>query len=393
MAARTAELTRANAQLQQEIAERMRAETAEREQRVMAEALRDTAAILNATLDFNEVLERILTNVERVVPHDAASVTLVDNGVARVVRERGYAENGVKADMLRFPIEETATLKAMVATQQPLVIPDVQDYDDWVDVPDERWIRAYAGAPIFLEGKLIGFLNLNSGAPNTFNETHAERLQAFADQAALAIKNARLYQAEHGQRALAEALRDSAAALSATLDYDEVLDRILTNVGRVVPHDAANIMLIDGDVVRMVRCHGFAAFGFSDDEVLSVRFPHQQGRQHAPDARNQEAGRHPRRARIPGLGDLSHYGVGAVECDSADPSGGRGHRLSRSQQRRAKRLLQHGCGAAPGLRRAGRPGDQERAPLYRGAGTARARRGAPRHCRRAQRHAGLQRSD
>ncbi|MCZ7543966.1 MAG: hypothetical protein M5R40_10705 [Anaerolineae bacterium] len=44
---------------------------------------------------------------------------------------------------------------------------------------------------------------------------------------------------------LAEALRDTAAALNATLDFNEVIERILTNVGRVVPHDAANVMLIE----------------------------------------------------------------------------------------------------------------------------------------------------
>ncbi len=243
---------------------------AEQEQRVLAEALRDTAAALNAILDYDEVLKRILANVGRVAPHDAASITLIKNGAARVVRERGYKENGVKPEALSFSVTETATLRHMTKTRQPLVIPDVHTFPGWVDVPEERWIRAYAGAPIFLEGELIGFLNLNSATPGAFTDAHAERLQAFAEQAALAIKNARLFEAEQEQRALAEALRDTAAAVSATLDLDEVLERILTNVGRVVPHDAANIMLIESGVAHVVRGRGYFQ---RNVDAMMLRFP------------------------------------------------------------------------------------------------------------------------
>ncbi|MBC8099079.1 MAG: response regulator, partial [Armatimonadetes bacterium] len=61
-------------------------------------------------------------------------------------------------------------------------------------------------------------------------------------------------QAEYTQRLMAEALRDTAAVLTSTLDVDEVLDRMLDNVGRVVQHDAASVMLLaSDDRVQIVR--------------------------------------------------------------------------------------------------------------------------------------------
>ena len=60
------------------------------------------------------------------------------------------------------------------------------------------------------------------------------------------------------QRALAEALAATAAALTSTLSFDDVLDRILIEVGRVVPHDAARIILVEGGLVRVVRSRGYA---------------------------------------------------------------------------------------------------------------------------------------
>jgi PAS domain S-box-containing protein len=63
----------------------------------------------------------------------------------------------------------------------------------------------------------------------------------------------RVEHAEHMQRVFAEGLRDVAITLTSTLDLDEVLDRILDNIERVVLYDAANIMMLDDVVVTIVR--------------------------------------------------------------------------------------------------------------------------------------------
>ena len=204
---------------------------AEQEQRTLAESLRDIAAALNSTLDFDEVLDRILANVGRMAPHDAANIMLIESGVARIVRNRGYAERGVEEAMLalRFPVADTPHLRQMVETGQPLVIPDAQSYPDWVDYPETRWIRSYASAPILLEkgGKTIGFLNLDSATPDVFIPIHAEHLQAFTDQAAAAIQNARLYQASEEQSARLMTLNAISAAAVSSLELDTVLHHVL----------------------------------------------------------------------------------------------------------------------------------------------------------------------
>jgi diguanylate cyclase (GGDEF)-like protein/PAS domain S-box-containing protein len=61
--------------------------------------------------------------------------------------------------------------------------------------------------------------------------------------------------AELDQRRLAEALRDSAIALNSTLKLDEILDRILANIGTLVNYDTAMVSLIEGDTTRKTRYH------------------------------------------------------------------------------------------------------------------------------------------
>jgi len=232
---RTAALSDSNAQLQAEIAERQRVEQMERDQRVLAEALRDSAAALNSTLNLDEVLDRILDNVERVVHHDVANIMLIENGITRVVRLRGYETLGegvpeeVKA--VRFPVDETANLRHMMDVGKWIIIPDVRAYPGW----GKSSTVSYLGAPIRLGQEIIGFLALDSLTPGFFSELDAERLQAFADQAAIAIQNARLYSQAQAFATLQERqrlARDLHDAVSQTLFSASViaesLPRLLT---------------------------------------------------------------------------------------------------------------------------------------------------------------------
>ncbi|MEP6989241.1 MAG: GAF domain-containing sensor histidine kinase, partial [Chloroflexota bacterium] len=55
------------------------------------------------------------------------------------------------------------------------------------------WVRSNVIAPIRSNGTILGFLSLDSATPGYFTHVHAERLQTFADQASIAIQNARLF--------------------------------------------------------------------------------------------------------------------------------------------------------------------------------------------------------
>lgn len=174
-----------------DITARKQTEAAERDQRTLAEALRDTAAALSSTLSFDEVLERVLTNVGNVVPHDAVNIMLVEDEIARVVRTHGYNELGWEEDGLAdtYTIRDSPQLAQMAHTHQPVTFPDTLQLTKW----EPEWGRSFAGAPIVIKGRLVGFINLIGLEANFFHQEHALRLQAFADQAAIAIENARLY--------------------------------------------------------------------------------------------------------------------------------------------------------------------------------------------------------
>lgn len=197
---------------------------AEQEQRALAEALRDIANALDSAVDMAEILDRLLTNLRHVVPHDAAEIMLIDGERAKIVRSRGYASRGLQEELeeLDFVVAETPNLQVMRQTQRPLIIPDVEHMSEgqMLKITAALFWRSYAGVPIATRGEVIGFINLGSLIPYFFTPIHADRLQAFAEQAAIAIQNARLHEearelaAHHERQRLARDLHD---AVSQTL--------------------------------------------------------------------------------------------------------------------------------------------------------------------------------
>ncbi len=226
---------------------------AEREQRALAEALRDTAAALNTTLNFDEVLDRILTNVGRVMPHDYADIMLVEGSIARVARSQAVAGRGLEAKLLAmpFPVADVPHLRQMMQTRQSLSIADTHNYLGWVDITEGHPPRSYAGAPIRLRGLIVGFLNLYSTSPGFFTAERAERLQVFADQAAVAIENANLYgeiqrHADALEWRVAERTRELAEANERLKELDRLKDQFVSNVNHELRTPLANTKLYLG---------------------------------------------------------------------------------------------------------------------------------------------------
>jgi PAS domain S-box-containing protein len=225
---------------------------AEREQRALAEALHDTATALSSTLNLSEVLDRVLENVGKIVPYDNASILLISGADAQCVRLRGRldpgAEDAIKA--MRLPVDKTEDLRYVAESGQVLSIGNVHEYPAWSKMPSLDWIHSHLSAPMKNRGRTVGFLNLESAQIDFFTDRHAAHLRTFADQAAVALENARLFEAERKQLRLAQTLRDVGALLTASMSLDEVFDRLFDLLAHVIDFDSVSIQLLqDGRVV------------------------------------------------------------------------------------------------------------------------------------------------
>jgi HD-GYP domain-containing protein (c-di-GMP phosphodiesterase class II) len=124
--------------------------------------------------------------------------------------------------------------------------------------------------PIILKDHLTGLLVIwRSGADKEFKDSDLNFLGDLAQQAAIAIENARLYEAEQLRRQEAEKLRLAATTIASSLNLKEILDILLKAMKDVVPYDSASIFLAEGDHVRVVAAQGLPNL----DNALNELYP------------------------------------------------------------------------------------------------------------------------
>ncbi len=230
-------------QWEHEIAQRKEAEQMEFEQRLLAETLRDIAASLGSTLDLDEVLKRVLSQVWRFVPHDAADIILINEvtGNAHLARCQGY-EDWATPDEIRAHLQaETGIFHLFQITARGALL------DHWDLSPATAWIKSTVIIPITSVDRPIGFLALHSAKPNFFTEAHVERLTALTNQAAFAIQNAQLHEQLGRHAARLKALHNVTLDITAELDVDILLRTLAENALKLLDASAGGIYLLRPD--------------------------------------------------------------------------------------------------------------------------------------------------
>jgi len=120
-------------------------------------------------------------------------------------------------------IDRTTLAGRAALTRAPVHVPDVE-HDPEYAYGGPRPYRAGLGVPILLEEELIGVLGIVRSTAGPFAEEHIELVQAFADQAAIAIANARLIDAVERQKAeLSRFLSPQIAELVSSEDGEGLL--------------------------------------------------------------------------------------------------------------------------------------------------------------------------
>lgn len=165
---------------------------AEKAARRTADTLREVARVLNTMLDPDTVLEVILGELQHVVSYDTASIMLLENQGLRVVAVRGWQEQGGIRGFF-FPLTQLSSATQVATHKQPLIVQDTKTHADWKFTDPGQHIRSWLGVPLIAKGRVLGVLNVDSLEPGHFAPKDAEVVQAFADQAAVSIENARLY--------------------------------------------------------------------------------------------------------------------------------------------------------------------------------------------------------
>jgi len=155
-----------------------------------SETLRKSLASIIDTVDFTEIIQRILDHIKHVIPYDSASVWVVEGDYQNFIAGRDLP-TGVP---IRIPLSEATSAAPLLAGDVAYVLSNnvQQDLQDFKEPPDDL-INSWLAIPLKTRGNIIGFIALDGYQQEQFNDHHVTLALDFANQVAIALDNSRLF--------------------------------------------------------------------------------------------------------------------------------------------------------------------------------------------------------
>ncbi|HRJ55070.1 MAG TPA: GAF domain-containing protein [Anaerolineales bacterium] len=247
--------------------------------RPLLELLVKVSREVATALDLRTVLQRLLFAAIQYVGGERGSIVVMDDSGkpvdATIVYGRQFHDHTTQ--QLRETVER-GLAGWVVQNRKAVLVPDTSKDDRWLrradDSADKSGAKSAICVPLMARDRMVGVLTLVHPTPNAFNEEHLELMQAIADQASVAVLNARLYTETQRTARIMSALADGAAAINTSLAMQDVLRRILNQTMQALQVETVALALIDNVSSHLVFQ---AAAGNNSANIPGIRIPDGKG--------------------------------------------------------------------------------------------------------------------
>jgi GAF domain-containing protein len=235
-------------------------------------------AIGSSMADAQPVFERILDSVERLFDIRQCSVLLARDGMLHRLARRGPRTEAVDG-LYPVPMEQTRTGEFIRTGRQTYISSaDTSGWSQMRQVAEGMGDFSLVITPMVWEARGIGVINVARAAHAVFSEKELALLRTFADQAVIAIENARLFNELQARTSdLSESLQQQTATADvlkvisrSAFDLQAVLQTLVESAAKLCNASMANIRMRDGDVLR---AHAFVNVA-EDQKFVAVAEDH-----------------------------------------------------------------------------------------------------------------------
>jgi PAS domain S-box-containing protein len=177
---------------------------------------------------------------------------------------------------LVFP-KGKGVVSRVVDRREPVFVPDVTGDPAW---SDHEWgskfrVRGYLGVPLLLDGRVVGVLNAFTERVKEFQPDEIELLELFADQAVVALENAKAFRNIQLHSKRQEALRKITQNLTQNLDPAALFTEICISVTQLLEVNFTRLLVLEEQAEKFA---GVGAFGnFEDIEGYAMVIPKGKG--------------------------------------------------------------------------------------------------------------------
>ncbi len=206
--------------------------------------------------DEQPVFEAILKAAATLCGSPNAALVLVDESQENLIYTAGWGEQYKEIEIgTKFPLSapnvvHTSVREARVVQEADLPNTDLYRQGDPLrrQLVDREGIRTLLGVPLISGGRAIGAISLRKAEPVPFAPNQVALLETFADQAVIAIENARQFRELQTRLEHEAATRELLSVISQSRDDETpVFDFILENAARLCPSPMARLYLVEAE--------------------------------------------------------------------------------------------------------------------------------------------------
>jgi signal transduction histidine kinase len=231
-------------------------------------ALLDIGIAVSAELSLDGVLERIVEAAAELTGARYAALGVIDRSGTGLER---FVTSGIDDETrttIGDPPHGRGILGVLISDAAPVRLHDLtQDPRSVGFPPGHPVMRTFLGVPILLRDVAFGNLYLAEKADGDFSDEDEDLVTLLASQAAVAVENARLYEASTGWSRQLESLNEIGNALVSELDLGRLLRLVADRLRELIGARLVAIVLPVGEGMRVE-----AAAGAGADELVGVTF-------------------------------------------------------------------------------------------------------------------------
>jgi PAS domain S-box-containing protein len=220
--------------------------------KALLELLYNVSREVATALDLRTVLQRVLYEVMQNVGGERCSIVVLDDSGKAVDATIVYG--GQVHEHTTQQLQDTVERGLagwVVRHQKAALILDTSKDERWLMRPDDALdrsgVKSAICVPLLAREKLVGVLTLVHPAPNAFSQEQLDLMQAIADQAGIAVLNARLYTESQRQARIMTALAEGAVAINASLRMEDVYQRILMQSMQALQVETVALGMVEGE--------------------------------------------------------------------------------------------------------------------------------------------------
>ncbi|MBE2220034.1 MAG: GAF domain-containing protein [Anaerolineae bacterium] len=229
------------------ISERKQAAEALQKQNEYLAALHEITPDLISHLNLEELLKTIIIRAGQFTGTEHGFIYLLAQN--ETVMERKVGVGIFDVDRVPFILPGQGLTGRVWENGRSIII---NDYANWAGRHEQvaqNLIQAQISVPLYADGKVVGVLGLAHpyGSERSFDEAQIQQLELFGQLAAVALKNAQLYEETQRQAEEMTTLAEIGNDIVATLDLDILLERITAHTRELIASDNCAVYLLEAD--------------------------------------------------------------------------------------------------------------------------------------------------